>query len=90
MCAYLYTYKRANVHSLPLNTILGLLLDQADALQYIGDVIDAPLLSDSQGVCCLQEQKKLSKHTLSHQKQNNLINYFKMQAPKCPYQGYFP
>ena len=33
-------------YSLPLNAVLGLLLDQTDALQDVGDVIYAPFLSD--------------------------------------------
>lgn len=31
-------------HSHPLDVVLGLLADELDALQHIGDVIDAPLL----------------------------------------------
>ena len=31
-------------HSHPLDVVLGLLADELDALQHVGDVVDAPLL----------------------------------------------
>lgn len=40
-------------HSLPLDTVLGFLLDQPNALQNICDVVDSPFLPHCQGIRCL-------------------------------------
>lgn len=42
-------------HSLPLDTVLGFLLDQPDAFQDIRDIVDPSLLSHSQGIRSLQK-----------------------------------
>lgn len=47
-------------HSLPLNTVLGLLLNQPDAFQDIRDIVDPSLLSHSQGICSLKKVKTLN------------------------------
>jgi hypothetical protein len=39
------------VHSHPLNTVLVPLLDEPDALEDVGDVVDPPLLLDVQHLC---------------------------------------
>jgi hypothetical protein len=36
--------RRSRAAALPLDVVLGLLLDQPNAFQHIGDVVDAPLL----------------------------------------------
>lgn len=47
-------------HSLPLDTVLGFLLDQPDAFQDIRDIVDPSLLSHSQGIRSLQKGQTLN------------------------------
>ena len=41
-------------HSLPLNVVLGLLRNEVDALEHVGDVVNASLLN-TESVGCLVE-----------------------------------
>lgn len=43
-------------HSHPLDVVFGLLADELDALQHVGDVIDAPLLHIQHFGCPVQVQ----------------------------------
>lgn len=43
-------------HSLPLDAVLRLLLNQPNAFQDIRDIVDPPFLSHSQGICSLQSK----------------------------------
>lgn len=46
---------------LPLDAVLGLLLDQSDSLQYISDIVDPSFLPHCQDVCRLNDRMKAMK-----------------------------
>lgn len=53
---YVHAHKRRVKNSHPLYGALGYFHNQADALQYICDVVDSPLLSNSQSPDRLKQQ----------------------------------
>lgn len=55
---YVHAHKRRVKNSHPLYVALGYFHNQADALQYICDVVDSPLLSNSQSPDRLKQQGK--------------------------------
>lgn len=55
---YGHAHKRRVKNSHPLYVALGYFHNQADALQYICDVVDSPLLSNSQSPDRLKQQGK--------------------------------
>ena len=55
----LQVFMELDINLLPLNTIFVLLLNEADSLEDVGDVVDPPLLLHVQRVRGLKAEKRL-------------------------------
>ncbi len=72
-----------NIYSHPLYAVLVLLLDEPDALQHVGDVVDAALLLHVQGVRGLRGETEESRHQRHLGGRSRSLTTLRSSTPPC-------